>query len=124
MTLDRQNTPNQLFQLHYDGLGTFLAIASAKIEEWAINGSLQAGHIAALRSQSSLALQHMGSTLELLAMERLDYIESDRNGTLCTALMMAGRAMQEVANINDSLAAAERRLHQSAPDCCADWPEC
>lgn len=120
-----QLTPlNQLFQLHYDGLGTFLGIAGARIADWAADGSLQAGHIAALRAQSSLALQHTGKAFELLAMERLDYTDTDRNSTLCTSLMMAGRIMQEMADINDSLRFTENRLQHSATGDNADWPDC
>ena len=57
-------------------------------------------------------------------MERLDYTDTDRNGTLCTSLMMAGRIMQEMADINDNLQYAENRLQRSAADDGTDWPDC
>ena len=56
---------------------------------------------------------HMGAAFELLAAERIDYVAIEDNSPICGALMMAGRAMQELASISETLNLAKNSLQDT-----------
>lgn len=101
------------YKIHSDGLGTFLSIANSAINQWQLNGQMTEADIHNIQEAMQNTMFNMGAAFELLAMERIDYTQVDDNAALCGALMMAGRAMVEMAAVNDSLQSARLRLERA-----------
>ena len=101
--------PAPKFRLYSDGLGTFLSIASERINEWNNNGELTPDETECLQSQINVAAWQLGQSFELLAMERIDYCQVEDSTAICAALMSAGRMMAELGSIGITLESARGR---------------
>lgn len=100
------------FKNHSCGLGTFLDIANRAISEKCRNGEYTAADIDVLQTNVFISLYHLGSIAETLGMERIDYMDDPYN-TSHTALMVFGRAVQEMAYTLDTITPYIRK-HQTA----------
>lgn len=102
------------FKNHSCGLGTFLDIANRAISEKCRNGEYIPADVDVLQTNVFLSLYHLGSIAETLGMERIDYMDDPYN-TSHTALMVFGRAVQEMAYTLDTIAPYIRKAHAAAP---------
>lgn len=105
---------NPPFKNHSCGLGTFLDIANRAISEKCRNGEYTAADIDVLQTNVFISLYHLGNIAEMLGMERIDYVDDPYN-TSHTALMVFGRAVQEMAYTLDTIAPYIRKAHAAAP---------
>lgn len=103
---------NPPFKNHSCGLGTFLDIANRAISEKCRNGEYTAADIDVLQTNVFISLYHLGSIAEMLGLERIDYVDNPYN-TSHTALMVFGRAVQEMAYTLDTITPYIRK-HQTA----------
>ncbi|KPN72403.1 hypothetical protein [Neisseria sp. 83E34] len=111
------------FRLYSDGLGTFLAIAADAVHEMAANKQLAPADITILRNETIIAATNFGQAMETLGGECLD--NSGTENTAAAALMMAGRFIQEMGSINESLNMAESAIKQAARNTSGEeWPSC
>lgn len=106
------NSPHR-YQLHCDGLGTFLSLAASVLAERQRKGEITLNDALMLQNQVHTSNFNFGAAIEALGMERLEYI-NDPNSATAAALMLAGRYIQEMADIAATLNAAQAR-HLPAP---------